>query len=61
MRLLVWALLPALVGGRCAFVSNDHGDALHEWLAATADLTVPAVVLHVDAHNDLDVSGKKRF
>jgi hypothetical protein len=52
-----WALLlPTLVcGQRCSFVSNDHGDALQEWLEATSEIDRPVVVLHVDAHNDLDV------
>ena len=39
----------------CVFVSNDHGDALQEWLRATADAGGPLAVLHIDAHNDLNV------
>ena len=46
----------------CVFVSNDHGDALEEWLRATADAERPLAVFHVDAHNDLNVpEGREPF
>lgn len=40
---------------RCAYVSNNHGDALHEWLLAARPHAGPLAVLHLDAHNDLNV------
>ena len=40
---------------RCAYVSNNHGDALHEWLSTARSHAGPLAVLHVDAHNDLNV------
>ena len=42
---------------RCIFVSNDHADAMQEWLLADSEtkITAVAAVLHVDAHNDLNV------
>ena len=42
---------------RCIFVSNDHADAMQEWLLADSETKISAVatVLHVDAHNDLNV------
>jgi len=39
----------------CIFLSNDHGDALEEWLRATSGADQPLAVFHVDAHNDLNV------
>mmetsp|Transcript_19466 Transcript_19466/g.32504 ORF Transcript_19466/g.32504 Transcript_19466/m.32504 type:complete len:409 (+) Transcript_19466:145-1371(+) len=45
-----------MTAGQCIQVSNDHGDALHKWLAvARLKASLPLAVLHVDAHNDLDV------
>ena len=39
------------------YVSNDHGDALQEWLraASASKVSEPLAVFHVDAHNDLNV------
>lgn len=42
---------------RCVYVSNDHGDALAEWLSAARTMNetrLPLAVLHIDAHNDLN-------
>tara|TARA_B100000795_G_scaffold215638_1_gene169473 strand:+ start:116 stop:1039 length:924 start_codon:yes stop_codon:yes gene_type:complete len=55
-----WLLWPAVQAtasdtSGCVFVSNDHGDALEEWLRATAGAVRPLAVFHVDAHNDLNV------
>ena len=55
-----WLLWPAFQAtasdtSGCVFVSNDHGDALEEWLRATAGAVRPLAVFHVDAHNDLNV------
>ena len=38
-------------------MSNDHADALQEWMLSEAEdgMTAVATVLHVDAHNDLNV------
>eukprot|EP00401_Gymnodinium_catenatum_P041025 CAMPEP_0117545258 /NCGR_PEP_ID=MMETSP0784-20121206/46001_1 /TAXON_ID=39447 /ORGANISM="" /LENGTH=417 /DNA_ID=CAMNT_0005342097 /DNA_START=56 /DNA_END=1310 /DNA_ORIENTATION=+ len=42
---------------RCVFVANDHGQVLEEWLTGAAEhrQVRPVTVLHVDAHNDLNV------
>lgn len=61
---LLWPTIQASAGDTngCVFVSNDHGDALEEWLRATADAKRPLAVFHVDAHNDLNVpKGRKPF
>ena len=54
---LLWPTVQATAGDTngCVFVSNDHGDALEEWLRATAGASRPLAVFHVDAHNDLNV------
>jgi hypothetical protein len=54
---LLWPPIQATAGDTngCVFVSNDHGDALEEWLRVTAGATRPLAVFHVDAHNDLNV------
>lgn len=41
----------------CVFVSNDHGEALAEWLAVAAEqrFSGKLSVLHIDKHNDLNV------
>merc|ERR1719215_665202 len=48
-RLDVWS--------SCVFICNDHGQALGHWLdtAAMQQHKGSVAVLHVDAHNDLDV------
>jgi hypothetical protein len=61
---LLWPTVQASAGDTngCVFVSNDHGDALEEWLRATADAKRPLAVFHVDAHNDLNVpKGREPF
>ena len=61
---LLWPTVQASAGDAngCVFVSNDHGDALEEWLRATADAERPLAVFHVDAHNDLNVpEGREPF
>mmetsp|Transcript_83503 Transcript_83503/g.183547 ORF Transcript_83503/g.183547 Transcript_83503/m.183547 type:complete len:423 (+) Transcript_83503:1273-2541(+) len=42
---------------RCVFVANDHGQVLGEWLRGAAEQRFggPLSVLHIDAHNDLNV------
>ena len=55
MCILLACAAAATTIARCAFVSNDHGDALQEWLHATAEARAPLAVLHIDAHNDLNV------
>ena len=58
---LLWPTVQASANG-CVFVSNDHGDALEEWLRATADAERPLAVFHIDAHNDLNVpEGREPF
>ena len=54
---LLWPAVQATASNTsgCVFVSNDHGDALEEWLRATAGAARPLAVFHVDAHNDLNV------
>ena len=52
---LLWPTVQASANG-CVFVSNDHGDALEEWLRATADAERPLAVFHIDAHNDLTLT-----
>jgi hypothetical protein len=51
---LILAATPSM--HRCLFISDDHGGALREWRAAAEDAgTSKLTVLHVDAHNDLNV------
>jgi hypothetical protein len=45
---------------RCIFISDDHGDAIQAWIqsaksAPEGSSSDPMTVLHVDAHNDLNV------
>ena len=57
MLSLVVASIALANGSRCIFVSNDHSDALEEWVQFRLQAAPPApvAVLHVDAHNDLNV------
>lgn len=49
--------MPFGTWGRCAYVANDHGQVLKEWLAAAAEqnFAAPLTVLHIDAHGDLNI------